>query len=219
MASVPRYRWVYILAAVGVCQLLLLGGCLFVRHWWRQQPFNQPPGPIDPAVELALRSAVSIDFHYPTGTERFEKSTNPQVFAQMTDFFVACTQGAVVDKTLTEADLHATVYDAQGQVILKCYRHWNVHKVGQRSYDIKYLQLYPAEGIHGDYISKETYYYPSGRKKADGIHQNRRKHGSWRFYREDGTKESEGTFEEGRKIGEWRYWNEQGELIRTERHN
>jgi len=219
VASVVRHRLVYVLVAVGVCQLLLLGGCLYIRQWWHQQPFNQPPGPIDPEVELALRPAAAIDFHYPSGIERFEKVTNPQVFDQMTGFFIACTKGVVVDGTFTEDNLRATVYDTSGQVILKCYEIGHVNMVGRRSYNIKFLNLTPAEEIHSDYITRSFHFYPSGLRKAHGDFANRRMHGPWRFYREDGSKECEGTFESGRKVGVWQYYSDKGELIRTERYD
>jgi antitoxin component YwqK of YwqJK toxin-antitoxin module len=62
-------------------------------------------------------------------------------------------------------------------------------------------------------LSHRIYYYPSGQRKAEGIHKNRKKHGPWRYFYESGRVESEGRYEQGNPIGEWLKWSEKGELI------
>ncbi len=65
---------------------------------------------------------------------------------------------------------------------------------------------------------RDTYYFQSGKKKAEGSFEHLKQHGLWIYFFENGNKESEGRYDHGRKIGEWSIWDEKGQLVRKEDH-
>lgn len=57
--------------------------------------------------------------------------------------------------------------------------------------------IYEMEG------NKLTYYYKSGKRKAEGLFINNLMEGKWIFYRETGQLWQTGNFRDGKKHGEW----------------
>jgi antitoxin component YwqK of YwqJK toxin-antitoxin module len=57
-----------------------------------------------------------------------------------------------------------------------------------------------------------TYYYKSGKMKAQGKCINENFEGKWIFYNEDGTIRQEGNFKENNKDGDWKRYNKKGEI-------
>lgn len=66
--------------------------------------------------------------------------------------------------------------------------------------------------------SKKFYFYPSGARKAEGIHNKGKKIGHWVFYFENGEKQEEGDYVDGEKEGVWSFWDGNGELVGKERY-
>ena len=57
-----------------------------------------------------------------------------------------------------------------------------------------------------------TFFYKSGKKKAEGKCINELFEGQWLFYDENGQLSQEGFFLENKKDGEWKRYNENGEI-------
>ena len=57
-----------------------------------------------------------------------------------------------------------------------------------------------------------TFFYKSGKKKAEGKCINESFEGKWLFYSEDGKLIQEGNFTGNKKDGEWKRYGENGEI-------
>lgn len=51
--------------------------------------------------------------------------------------------------------------------------------------------------------NKLTYYFKSGKIKAEGIYEKNQMEGEWKFYRETGQLWQVGNFKNGKKNGSW----------------
>ena len=58
-----------------------------------------------------------------------------------------------------------------------------------------------------------TYYYKSGKKKAEGKYINDLFEGKWLFYSESGQLLQEGNFNGNKKDGDWKRFDENGEIV------
>jgi hypothetical protein len=61
--------------------------------------------------------------------------------------------------------------------------------------------------------SQQTYFYPDGSRRAQGIHDQGQKHGPWTYYHHNGAKSEEGRYAWGRKVGQWTQWDENSNMI------
>jgi hypothetical protein len=70
----------------------------------------------------------------------------------------------------------------------------------------------------GEAESRKIYHYPSGKKRAEGLHEKGKKHGPWIFFYETGQKMSQGRFVAGAKDGVWLTWDAAGNVLSKEEY-
>ncbi len=69
-----------------------------------------------------------------------------------------------------------------------------------------------GQKIHELSGNKLTYFFKNGRVKAEGLFQNDKMEGQWKFYRETGQLWQIGVFKNGKKNGSWVRYDRDGKL-------
>lgn len=117
--------------------------------------------------------------------------------------------GTVGAATRYNADSDELIISAENRGSLRIRRSGRYLAINDRLFEIR--QTDPIDLVI-ERVSHEIYFFESGERKAEGLHDQRKKDGRWTFYYKTGAKRSEGDFDHDRKIGKWIEWSEDGKV-------
>ncbi len=156
-----------------------------------------------------IQTAVSLRYYYGDDSDQIER--NSPAFDEVTNVISMALKKRCFTGLTGGLTDHCTFLGKNGEVLLEFKTNGGgVVVIDGVAYDTGPRSI---ASIVSEAISREIYFYPSGRKRAEGLHDKHEKNGTWTFYYEDGRKQSEGVFDHGRKVGEWITWDQDGNLM------
>lgn len=196
-------KWRYTLLSVGLASILTTLAILALIYFHR--------GP-DPLLDVVLKDGQSFEMNYQDGisiTFSKDQEIGAEILSKMQQAAKWPPFGTPIGNPLNRI---LCVKDASGREIARIMLDYGYFETR----NIRYLTKgFSIERPFHEAHSKQVYYYPSGKKRATGLHADFKKQGEWKTYYENGQVESEGTYQAGKRKGIWTFWNVDGSVAKV----